>query len=272
MDRICMLGDHHNAWSNFESAVIKADLRDTAIFHLGDGGYGFGNGIRKAEQDYLLKQNSFLASRNCILYNIRGNHDNPYWFMPKPKLIKFLTWQDNNTPSWKHQDAYYILYYVKPKDFADFIKDLSHLKFVEDYSVVKEAGYNVLCIGGAISVDRVIKRSEGKYFEGEVLKYDPHIRKITGVDIVATHTTPDFAHPQHMGSLVMHYTKTDRLLYDSLIEERMMMGRIYKNIREKNNINYFIYGHYHVYHNENIDGTDFICLQPNQLYELPPKK
>ena len=93
MDNLAFIGDTHRNWVEFRQAVDKAGLTDCAIIHLGDGGFGLMDN-RKVERDVLIKNNERLKERNCIMYNIRGNHDNPYWFKGETKFLNYLKAQD----------------------------------------------------------------------------------------------------------------------------------------------------------------------------------
>lgn len=87
----------------------------TVVIVAGDCGFGF---EREGYYDNIVKRNSKRMNKanNWIVF-IRGNHDNPAYF--------------------------------DGKTFA-------HKRFmaVPDYSVIRACGHVVLCVGGAISVDR----------------------------------------------------------------------------------------------------------------------
>lgn len=268
MKNIVFCGDTHRKWVEFREAVEKYDLRDCAIIHLGDGGFGLVAG-RKVEQEVLLRNNEWLKERNCIMYNIRGNHDNPYWFMGKEKFLNFLKKEDAETPAWRKEDYYYLTTYVNRFDFAETMLTLTNIKFVEDYTVLKEGGYNILCIGGAYSVDRTYQATQGRYYKKEKVRYDPIIKELTDIDIVATHTTPHFAHKPVGGNIVDTYKEYDDTLVRDLIAERRLMTKIYKEIIVQNKkVQKWFFGHFHTYYIENHNGTDFICLPPNNLYHI----
>lgn len=77
-----------------------------------------------------------LASNNCWLVMLRGNHDNPAYFNTIPiKHRRFLT--------------------------------------ISDYSVIQACNHNILCVGGAVSVDRSYRKSSLKYHHDSVVKHHP---------------------------------------------------------------------------------------------------
>ena len=61
--------------------------------------------------------NAVLRKINSVLYCIRGNHDDPSYF-------------------------------------NDNIINKSNVKLIKDYSIISVGDKNILCIGGAVSIDR----------------------------------------------------------------------------------------------------------------------
>jgi calcineurin-like phosphoesterase family protein len=90
-------------------------MKDTLVIVAGDCGFGF---ERKGYYENIVKRNTKRVneSNNWFLF-IRGNHDNPAYFDGKTFRHKRFT-------------------------------------CIPDYSVVKANGHTILCVGGAISVDR----------------------------------------------------------------------------------------------------------------------
>ena len=258
----------HNLWDNFREEVERLlDLLDTA-FHVGDGGFGFYP--RRSYMEKLIKQNEWLKKRNCVMHNIRGNHDNPNWFLPKYKMIEFFGGEDKKVPAYIKEDMYYLVDYVSPIEYTEFITTLSNIKFVPDYAVVHEGGHNILCIGGAITIDRIMRKMGRDYFPNEILVHKPAVlKKIRGVNIVVTHTIPDFIPPFNQDSeLIRNFAVHDKRLTDELIEERQIMTRIYNDIVANNTIDYWFYGHFHHWNNTYYKTTQFLSLPPNKAYEL----
>lgn len=266
MENLCFIGDTHRRWQEFQQVVDKANLENYAIIHLGDGGFGFDQ--RRVEMEVLEKYNKWLVKRNCIMYNIRGNHDNPYWFKTKAKLLAFLQKEDREVPYWRKEDFYYIYYYVNPREYADFITGMTNIKFVQDYTIISEAGHNILCVGGATSIDRMIKRQQGLYNVNEPLKYHPLIKNLKGADIMATHNAPHFAYPQVLADIVLEFAKRDITLLHELEEERKLMTKICNEAVKNNPLTHWFYGHFHQYRNEIREGIQFICLPPNELFDI----
>lgn len=272
MEYLYFLGDSHNKWEDFKTEVLTKNIRDAYIIQLGDAGFGC-FGARKVELAHWTKQNDFLKTQNIILYNIRGNHDNPNWFLPKTKMLEFFRGEDKRVPAWQVNDVYYLYGYMTPPKFVEAITALSNLKFVQDYTVLELLGHRILCIGGAITIDRMMRVKNRDYYLNEPVVHLPaKLKKIKGVDIVATHTIPDFIPPVSLKSeLIDNYRKHDTKLLDDLKLERETMTKIYHDIVANNAVDKWFYGHFHRWNNTHYGGTDgvqFLCLPPNKTYKL----
>lgn len=265
MNRLFFMGDSHGKWKGFEDLIISQNIRDAYVWNLGDGIFGLGD--RKTDMIIMTRLNDFLVSRNIILYNTRGNHDNPYWFKSEESLRKHLQDIDKKIPSWKKQDYYYRHYYVNPNEFSSFVKNLSNIKFVKDYDIITLNELNILSVGGAISIDRKIQLKEGNYFPIEKVSFHSKIHHIKNIDVVASHTTPQFAGPHKFHDLVYEYSKYDTNLVWELTEERKLMTKIYETVSKNNNIKLWVYGHYHHHIQNKYNNTDFICLGILELAE-----
>ena len=91
------------------------NLSNSVLICAGDIGVGFKN------IEYYNKMfstlNAVLRKMNSVLYCIRGNHDDPSYF------------NDNKI-------------------------NKSNIKLIKDYSVISVGDKNILCVGGAVSIDR----------------------------------------------------------------------------------------------------------------------
>ena len=113
---VVICGDIHGDFNLLVNKVcVQYQMKDTLVIVAGDCGFGF---ERKGYYENIVKRNAKRVneSNNCFLF-MRGNHDNPAYF-------------DGNT--------------------------FRHKRFtcIPDYSVVKANGHTILCVGGAVSVDR----------------------------------------------------------------------------------------------------------------------
>ena len=116
---IVICGDIHG---DFEEMVFKLcvqyGMTDTLLIVAGDCGFGF----EKAGyyEQIFSKVSRRLTKANNWIAMIRGNHDDPAYFQEQR---------------------------------------INHERFrcVQDYSIVTACGHTILCIGGAISIDRTYR-------------------------------------------------------------------------------------------------------------------
>jgi len=131
VDSVYVLGDIHGSLKGIAGHIKRYDLHNCVLIFCGDIGFGFEK-IEYYEQMYRKLQ-SLLSKNNIYCYFIRGNHDNPDLF--NGKII-------------------------------------AHKRFVaiEDYSVIQTYELDdhnfstptnsVLCVGGAISIDRIWRKDK----------------------------------------------------------------------------------------------------------------
>ena len=72
-----ILGDIHSNFSIINYYLKSLKIENSIIIQIGDFGLGF---KEKEERKNLLELNYKLLENNCMLYAIRGNHDNPEYF------------------------------------------------------------------------------------------------------------------------------------------------------------------------------------------------
>lgn len=223
-------GDIHG---EFETIVYKLNnYTETVLTVCGDIGMGF------HKDDYYLtlfkKLNLKLSKTANHLVMFRGNHDNPDYF--------------NGS-----------------------FKKYNHLHLIPDYTVVEVPGVaNVLCIGGAASIDRSYRiheeaRSKRKTYWGnaELPIFDEeklneiNTKYADNIQIIATHTCPSFAYPttkQGVGGWI----REDEGLNQTLDDERNTMDKIFGKLQEQQaNITDWYYGHFHEHKLERHYGINF---------------
>lgn len=244
-----IFGDTHGNHQLIIYRIKSRKIKDTTIFHVGDFGVGFKILVSDDESE-LLSLNKFLRSKNCHMYVIRGNHDNPEFF----------------------KGGY----------------EYSNLHLVPDYTVVEVNGENILMVGGAISVDRRQRKvnmlrmsTYGMvqetywYDEGFVLDEDKLVG-LENISYIITHSSPDFAYPindqsnikNSHGDFVEQFAAYDDSLKDDLNKERNGLTDLWKQIRVKNNIKAWFYGHFHTSNISEINGTVFRLLDVGELVEI----
>jgi hypothetical protein len=239
-----VIGDTHGNWPLIKYNIKKYKISNAILIIAGDCGVGF-----EKLQYYIGIYNSMkklLSENNVTIMCIRGNHDDPIYY-------------------------------------NDNIIDEKHFKTISDYSVITvghdEDKNNILCVGGAISIDRInrinfdIARSRygsGKtksYWDNEYPVYRPDILEeifTDGINIntVVTHSAPKFA-PLISKDGIKEWILIDPELKYDIDTERDTITKIYNHIvlKNKNNINTWIYGHFHCHdiYTSN-EGVKFIML------------
>ena len=259
---IVVSGDIHGDFTQlvFKTCVSKK-MTDTLIIVAGDCGFGFHN--PGYYEDIYTKLSSRLAKANNWIVFVRGNHDNPAYF----------DGQQVNYERWKA---------------------------VPDYSVVKACGHTILCVGGAISADRIwrirqefedeyfrrLKKnyrcpaparyslSPALYWYNERPVYDQAqleaISKDHSVDVVITHTAPSCCEKVNHPKIQDWLIKDEDLLND-IKHERKVMDDIYTFLKEHcHPLRYWYYGHFHKFWHSEIEGVHYQLLDTMQLHQLEP--
>ena len=244
-------GDTHGNHRVISHRVKSMDIRDTTLLHVGDFGMGFEKiHVERAELSML---NGVLSKRNCHLYVIRGNHDDPAFF----------------DGSWENE--------------------FSNVHLLPDYSIINVNGDDVLMVGGAISVDRRGRKmsiqvnaargieSTGYWYDENFVLDKEKLKDIKGVRYVITHSCPKGVFPinkthnkfESHGIFVEGFViDGDDTLKDDLNKEREDIAEMYEILKKNNYISKWIYGHFHSHNAEYFDETDFICLNINEFYEV----
>ena len=227
----------------FETIVYKLNqFTDTVLIVCGDIGMGF----HKDEYYFALfkKLNLKLSKNNNYLVMFRGNHDNPAFF-------------DGTFKKYKH------------------------IHLIPDYSVVTIGQTNILCIGGATSVDRTYRidderrRGRKSYWGDAELPYfdDEKLDEINqvfpnNIDMVATHTCPSFAYPTSKQN-IREWLRLDVDLSQTLDKERDTMDKIYTKLMEKQKqITDWYYGHFHEHKLEQHNGINFRLSDCGEMNEV----
>lgn len=239
-------GDIHGEIRTLVYNLKRLQAQDTVVIVAGDCGIGFEK-VGHYENTYHKVKNT-LERQNCILLFVRGNHDNPLYF--KDELI-----------------------------------DFPRMKTISDYSVVTVGNQNVLCVGGAISLDRhdrkvyALKREMNHqkelpiYWENEYPIYDTEKLseiKRAGfmINTVITHSAPLFCYPQTKRNM------DKRILFDPKLSEDVRLERetlsaLYKHLLEdKHPVKDWCYGHFHTSHTEFIGDIRFRLLNIDELVEI----
>ena len=247
MRRLMYLGDIHGGFNIINQYIKMYGLKDLDIIQVGDFGVGF-NTFEK-ELRNLKMTNDVLEKNNIHLWAIRGNHDYKPYF--------------DNDPF-----------------------NLSNIHLVKDYTVLNLAGKNILCIGGAVSVDRkwrITKKQESGDFNNtigheswwpdEVFELDrDKLGSFRDINIVVTHTCPHYCPPDNtfgFGPFVEGIIKEtgDKELRTDLLVERQQVTDAFVILKMNNDIEYNYHGHFHRSDLTIYDGAKYRLLGVNELWE-----
>jgi hypothetical protein len=247
--RILYLGDIHGNFKLIHQYVKMYGIENAHIIQVGDFGVGFAP-IEK-EKRMIEMYHHLLVKNNVHVWAIRGNHDYKPYF-------------DND-----------------PFGFTNI-----HL--VADYTVLNLAEKNILCVGGAVSVDRTwryTKKQKQGIFEDtnigveswwpdELFVLDREkIKDLKDINIVVTHTCPDYCPPDNtfgFGPFVEGIIREtgDTQLKTDLLFERNQVTELFHLLKVNgNNIDYNYYGHFHKSDTINMYGVKHRLLGVGELWE-----
>lgn len=245
--QVIVCGDIHG---NFKGIVhklcVQYGCKDTLLVVAGDCGFGFEK-PGYYETVYNRVAGRLRKSNNWVAF-VRGNHDDPAYF--SEEKIAFSRW-----------------------------------RCVPDYSVIQVCGHNILCVGGAISIDRRERKEEnarlrerGKtqtayWWPDEAPVFLPE--KIEGIpsdvkiDSVVTHTAPSFCELQSKMGMLSWVAEDTALIADT-DKEREVMDEIFNSLRSHGHpIERWYYGHFHRSWSGQREGVLFSMLDIEEFKEIP---
>lgn len=247
-ESIVVCGDIHGEFSSLVHKVISSNrISHAAVIVAGDCSFGFYR-FNYYNDLYKLKLHRKLSDADVQIFMMRGNHDDPEYF--NKRLI-----------------------------------DYPFFKTVPDYSVLQTASHNILCVGGAISIDRGPRISKmqldkilGKealplYWEDEPILFSEKELDFLSlhnikIDTVITHSAPSFCPPFQKGLVESFATKDESLLSD-IRKERENTERLYTWLANHNHpLRNWFYGHFHDSAIWQQDQTTFTMLNIMELRNL----
>lgn len=138
--------------------------------------------------------------------------------------------------------------------FNDNVLDLSNVKAVPDYTVIDANGFNVLCVGGGISLNRSWKmkhldtlpiyetydKNEATFYNEEAML---EIEKLDiDINLIVTYDSPSFTCPSHiLSDAYTGWSNADETLCDDIIKNKAVMDKLYASLSKKkpNGIRYW---------------------------------
>jgi hypothetical protein len=234
---IYIVGDIHGKFQELIGKLALLDIKDAIVICVGDLGIGFRDWEVKLRTSvsYL---SDYLVRENIDFYSIRGNHDNPDFFLTPCSQFALNCWT------------------------------------IGDYINLVNSEHYIYCIGGATSVDGHLRQPEFNWWEGEgvVILKDVDTSRYTGVDTVITHVSPDITWPHDNKKSVegkLGY-EIPQEIWDRTQIERAYLSRFASHLVPAPK--YWFYGHYHHYSNHlDKNGTTFICLPELEIRLLKPE-
>lgn len=251
--RLFYLGDIHGNFNLISNYIDKFGIEDAHIIQVGDFGVGFKT-LAKEKRE-LEMYHTKLVKKNVTVWAFRGNHDYKPYFDSDP--------------------------------FG-----FSNIRLIPDYTVLELGGKRILCVGGAVSIDRGPRMSskqvdvfekngswQGFEYTGreswwadEVFMLDvDKVSALRDIDIVLTHTAPAACPPDNtfgFGPLVNNYASYDARLKSDLNFERQQMTEMFHLLRLNGNspVKHY-YGHFHFSDSTVLDGCVHRVLGVGELWE-----
>lgn len=168
----------------------------------------------------------FMRTRNIRFRAIRGNHDDPQWFPHKVS------------------------------QFFELWEDYTSIEF-------EELGATALCVGGGISIDRIMREDGFNYWSGEPTTLAPLLESH---DLVIAHDCPSWVNKDTAG-LPLDFPKfcqADKTLLEDCYKQRGIMDRVFKMVEPSQ----WWYGHYHNDMHEFVHACHFQCLNISKLHRV----
>ena len=242
IEKIKVIGNIHI--NNMKSYIDSLDITDTMIIACGDYHIGFDTFNNDVEK--ILKIEYQLEKNNNYLMLIRGNRDNPKYF--------------KKGSSFKEE----------------LIECANNIYAIDDYSIIKTKNHNILCIGGAKTLDtfhtisiwpnEMVKRPDNNFYETlEANKVYP--------DIIISHTAPLFAYPLEFNKdgnpIVLNaFSQYNKTLKNDIYKERLLLKGIYEKLCIKNHIKYYIYSHFEKSNKMKYNKTELISLKNKESFDI----
>lgn len=235
LTNVIVCGDVHGKYRELGHRIKERHkIHDSIICAAGDIGLGF------HKKGYYLEEfgrlNNIMVENNNLLFMVRGNHDDPSYFNGENSM------------------------------FDTF----SNVILVPDYFVLETGAGNILFIGGATSIDRTHRKLNESYWANEACEYrEDMIDNLTQkIDIVITHTAPDYTEPFTKIGLE-NWCFYDKDLSSDCMIERSNMNSIYQRLKKNGHkIKHWGYGHFHFSKKTKYEDTMFVLCDELELVEL----
>lgn len=174
----------------------------------------------------------------------------------------------------------YLVFVRSSQDDASLFNEnrieMSHIRTVEDYSVLKTKYYSVLCLGGSVSFDKNWKIKMGEflkrkmYWENEGFNYNEalidEVIKEHKIGLVVSDTCPTFTFPGMNSTLSRVINDPKGEVLASINSERKAMDNIYNKMISSDNRPYmWVYTKFDVYERNFINDIAFQSMSSGTL-------
>lgn len=242
-----IVGDLHCHLYEF---LQNIDSTDTLFIFTGDlniGKVSFINDI-----DLMTKAEIRLMKNNNFVVIVRGDHDNPKYF--------------------KHNSSF-------NKELNELCE---HIMLIQDYSIIQCLDRNILCIGGARSINRFNRIKDYSFWRNETVNIpdESFYEELNNSNIIITdivsHVAPLFAPPieftkenKYYNSYILNACAMyDSTLKNDVYKERLLLKGIYEKLHVKHNIRNWVYGHYHMNEEKLYNKTLLKCLNVKTRFKI----
>ena len=244
--QVIVSGDIHG---DFKGVVFKLcvqySLKDTLLIVAGDCGFGFEKpGYYETIYNQVARR---LRKANNWVVFLRGNHDDPAYF--SEEKMNYNRW-----------------------------------RCIPDYTIIQACGHNILCVGGATSIDRQTRREENArrrerghlqtavwWPDEEPMFLPTEIETIPAtiqVDTVVTHTAPSFC-PLESKQGLKSWAAMDPSLIQDVDRERKTLDAIFGCLRLNGQpVERWLYGHFHQTWRGEREGILFSMLDIEEFKEI----
>jgi hypothetical protein len=218
---IYIVGDIHGKWDQLFLKIKASEIRDFILIGVGDLGIGFLDAEKQERQFDYI--NSFFGGKGIDFIGIRGNHDDPAYF--------------------------------------DGRVDRSNFKLLADYTSLSLNDKEFLFVGGAVSIDRKIRKEGISYWKDEKFVLD--VSKIKRCDVLVTHSAPTWSGPFDRAG-ISGWCDRDETLWDECLQERKDHDVLNKLCGASRHY----CGHFHTSSSVDLDGCVSIILDELEIKEI----
>lgn len=227
-ENIYLIGDTHGL--RFIDLLKHYGIKDFILIHVGDAGEGFQH--TASDRYDVDRLDKYCAENNGQILVVRGNHSDPAFY---------------HKSHWS--------------------SSFSRITFVPDYSYYTINGKVFLFVGGATSIDRVVRIENKSWWRGETFILPDDYPTLDNCDVLITHSSGSSEYPVDGLSRISGWFKNNPTLKEDLIAERNNIQKLYDHVNPS--IGHW-YGHFHfssIEYNPT-NGSIQRCLDINEVVDI----